>query len=251
MRTLCPQNLSVNTTLSSQQTHRRSSISVLLSKFAKRKVTVPLPCSPLLLCRGDCYAGGGGGSHIPIYTQDLPHPQTQCHIQTHHQAPWDMLLLVLVSVLRRPPVSLPTFLYVLVDTDGLGARCRSPRADHRRHGSYRTKPDPATEAKRYESCRTLMLGLFLQVESALRRARGRLEVVIPTTISHHYFQAFPTLHCPDAVSTALMPPWTIPPERATVPPTPRRSGHQMTPRPLSARRLSTRTQPELSATTPL
>ena len=34
-----------NTTLSSQQTHGRSSISDLLSKFAQRKVTVPShPC---------------------------------------------------------------------------------------------------------------------------------------------------------------------------------------------------------------
>ena len=45
-RILCPQKLSVNTTLASQQTHRRSSISDLLSKFAKQKVTVPSPPPP-------------------------------------------------------------------------------------------------------------------------------------------------------------------------------------------------------------
>ena len=46
-----------NTTLSSQQTHRRSSISDLLSKFAKWKMTVP--SHPHLLCKGAYYAKGG------------------------------------------------------------------------------------------------------------------------------------------------------------------------------------------------
>ena len=56
-----------NTTLCSQQTHRRSSISDLLSKFAKRKVPVlPLP-PPRLLCRGDCYARGRGVVWISPY----------------------------------------------------------------------------------------------------------------------------------------------------------------------------------------
>ena len=52
-------------TLSNQQTQRRSSISNLLSKFGKRKVTVPVPLPPVaiqgrLLLSG--WGGGGGGT---------------------------------------------------------------------------------------------------------------------------------------------------------------------------------------------
>ena len=52
--------LADNTTLSSQHTHRRSSISDLLSKFAKWKVTVPSPPPPLTM-QGRLLCKGGGG----------------------------------------------------------------------------------------------------------------------------------------------------------------------------------------------
>ena len=48
--------------LASQQTHQRSSISNLLRKLTKRKVTVPSP--PRLLCKGGYYASGGGGGVV-------------------------------------------------------------------------------------------------------------------------------------------------------------------------------------------
>ena len=48
-----------NTTLSNQQTHKRGTISNLPSKFGKRKVTVPSP--PWLLFKGGYYSKGGRG----------------------------------------------------------------------------------------------------------------------------------------------------------------------------------------------
>ena len=63
MQEICStQQCTNNTTLSSQQMHRRSSVSDLLSKYAKQKVTVPSP--PCLLCKGDYYARGGGVAEL-------------------------------------------------------------------------------------------------------------------------------------------------------------------------------------------
>ena len=61
MQEICSaQQCTKNTTLSNQQTHRRSSISHLLRKCGKLEVTVPSPPPPLLF-KGGYYSKGKGG----------------------------------------------------------------------------------------------------------------------------------------------------------------------------------------------
>ena len=62
MQEICStQQCTNNTTLSSRQTHRRNSVSDLLSKYAEQKVTVSSP-------RGDYYARGEGSTTVTCRT---------------------------------------------------------------------------------------------------------------------------------------------------------------------------------------
>ena len=74
---LSTQQCTNNTTLSNQQTHKRSSTFNLLSKFGKLKVMVPSP--PQLLIKGGYYSRGHKATDTELTYAPVSHAYGHCH----------------------------------------------------------------------------------------------------------------------------------------------------------------------------